>query len=171
MRRLYFLVPDAGSAEAIVNDLLLARIDARHLHVLAKDRHMLRERDLPETGFWQDTDFKAAIEKGLAAGGGVGFLAGLAAFAIPGLGIAFGGAAMLGSTLAGAGLGSWFASMIGISAPNSELQRFQDAIERGELLIMVDVHRDKVEEVTALVHSRHQEAEVQGTEPTMPPFP
>ena len=36
-RRLYFTVPDTASAQQMVNDLLLARIDEGHMHVLARD--------------------------------------------------------------------------------------------------------------------------------------
>ena len=34
-RRLYYLLPDAGSARKIMDDLLLARIEERHIHFLA----------------------------------------------------------------------------------------------------------------------------------------
>ncbi|MEE4376912.1 MAG: DUF1269 domain-containing protein, partial [Candidatus Competibacteraceae bacterium] len=51
------------------------------------------------------------------------------------------------------------------------LDRFHDAIERGELLMMLDVPKAKVEEMTELVKSHHPEAHVEGTEPTIPAFP
>lgn len=35
-RRLYFLLPDLPSATQVVEDLLLARVEARHIHVLAR---------------------------------------------------------------------------------------------------------------------------------------
>jgi len=35
-RRLYFLLPDLGSAIQTANDLLLARIEDSHMHFLAK---------------------------------------------------------------------------------------------------------------------------------------
>jgi len=35
-RRLYFLLPDLGSAIQTANDLLLARIEDRHTHFLVK---------------------------------------------------------------------------------------------------------------------------------------
>ena len=35
MKRIYFLVPNIEITRKVVNDLLLARIDERHLHVLA----------------------------------------------------------------------------------------------------------------------------------------
>ena len=35
-RRLYFLLPDVSSARQVVDDLLLARIEARRIHVLGR---------------------------------------------------------------------------------------------------------------------------------------
>jgi hypothetical protein len=35
-RRLYFLLPDVASARHTVDDLLLARVEDRHMHVLAR---------------------------------------------------------------------------------------------------------------------------------------
>jgi hypothetical protein len=36
---------------------------------------------------------------------------------------------------------------------------------------MVDVPRERVDEITALVKQKHPDADVKGTEPTIPAFP
>lgn len=36
MRRIYFLIPDVQSAREIIDELLLKRIEWRHVHVLAR---------------------------------------------------------------------------------------------------------------------------------------
>ena len=36
MRRLYFLIPTVDSAKNIVDELLLARIEQRHIHIAAR---------------------------------------------------------------------------------------------------------------------------------------
>ena len=61
--------------------------------------------------------------------------------------------------------------MIGISAENSQIHEFHDAIESGQLLLMIDVPKDKIDEITDLVKKHHPEAEIEGTEPTIPAFP
>jgi len=45
------------------------------------------------------------------------------------------------------------------------------AIERGELLLMLDVPRTRVEEITDLVKRRHPQAQPGGTDPFIPVFP
>ncbi len=170
MRRLYFLLPNATSAKQIVDELLLARVEERHIHVIAKDHESLARENIPEASLLQKSDLVPAIERGLAVGGAAGMVAGLAALILPG-GLVIAGGAILGSSLIGAGVGAWISSMIGISAPNSRLSRFEEAIEAGELLMLIDIPKDRVEEITDLVTTHHPEAEVEGTEPTVPPFP
>lgn len=171
MRRLYFLIPNIDSAKTIVDELLLARVDERHIHIAAADHHALTEANLPEAGLLQESDFVPAVERGLAIGGATGILAGIAAVTIPGAALALGGGAILGIGLAGAGAGAWMSSMIGISAPSSRLKDFEAAIEAGNLLMMVDVPKSRVEEITDLVKKHHPEAQIEGTEPVIPAFP
>ncbi len=171
MRRLYFLVPTIDSARAIVDELLLARVDEHHIHILAnQDVHLLEEH-LPEAGLLQSSDFVPAVERGLAVGGGTGLLAGIVAVSFPPAGLILGGGAILGLSLLGAGMGAWASSMIGISAPNTQLESFQQAIDQGELLIMIDIPKSRIDEISDLVQKHHPEAMIEGTEPTMPAFP
>lgn len=169
MRRIYFLAPNVASARAIVNDLLLARIEERHIHVLAKDTTPLE--DLPAAGLAQRSDLIPSLERGAAAGGAIGLLAGVAAVTFPPAGLVLGGGALLGMALLGTGLGAWMSSMIGVGIPNSRLAQFEDAIARGELLLMIDVPRTRVEEIEAVIRRHHPEAELEGVEPNIPEFP
>jgi hypothetical protein len=171
MRRLYFLIPTIDSAKTIVDELLLARVEQRHMHIAAADHHALIEAHLPEAGLLQESDFVPAVERGLAIGGATGILAGIAAVAIPGVGLALGGGAILGIGLAGAGVGAWLSSMIGISAPSSRLTEFEEAIKQGNLLMMLDIPKKRVEEITDLIKQHHPEAHIEGTEPVIPAFP
>jgi hypothetical protein len=171
MRRLYFLIPNIDSAKTIVDELLLARIEERHIHIAAKDHHALTEAHLPEAGLLQESDFVPAVERGVAIGGATGVLAGIAAVTIPGAALALGGGAILGIGLAGAGVGAWMSGMIGVSVPSSRLKEFESAIEDGKLLMMVDVPKPRVDEIKELVKSHHPEAHIEGTEPVIPAFP
>lgn len=171
MRRLYFLIPTVDSAKTIVDELLLARVEQRHMHIAAADHHALTVANLPEANLLQESDFVPAVERGLAIGGATGILAGIAAVALPGVGLVLGGGAILGIGLAGAGLGAWASGMIGISAPSTRLTEFEEAIKEGSLLMMVDVPKTRVEEITALIKQHHPEAEIEGTEPIIPAFP
>ena len=68
MRRIYFLVPDISVTKYIVDELMLARIEERHIHIIAKQGTPLE--DLPEASLLQKSDFIPAVEKGPAEGPG-----------------------------------------------------------------------------------------------------
>lgn len=168
-RRLYFLLPGTARARQVVDELLLARIDEHHIHVIAKDGIPLG--DLPQAGVLQRSDLIHGIGVGLGVGGATGILTGLVAIAFPPEGITLGGWTLLVTALAGALIGAWVAGMIGTDIPNSQLRAFAAAVEKGQVLMMVDVPREKVELVTRMIKLHHPEADMQGVEPRIPAFP
>lgn len=169
LKRLFFLLPDVDTARKIVDELLLVHVPFEHIHVLARRNTPLEE--LPEASIAQKTDLVPAIERGLAVGGSVGALAGLVALAFPPAGVVAAGGAILLGALGGAGFGAWVSAMVGVSVPNSRLERFAQAIEDGMLLMMVDVPKDRVEEFEDLIRQHHPEADIEGTDPAIPAFP
>jgi len=117
------------------------------------------------------TDLLPALARGTAAGGATGMLAGLAAMAFPPAGLTIAGGAVVAMALAGAGFGAWMSTMVGVDLPNTRIEKFEAAIAKGELLMMVDVPRERVEEIEELVRSHHPEVDVSGADPTIPAFP
>lgn len=169
MRRLYFMLPDLDTARIVVDELLVKRVDDHHIHVVAKEGTPMG--DLPEANLLQKSDFIPAMERGLAVGGITGVIAGIAAVTFPPAGLVLGGGAILGTSLAGAGFGAWISGMIGMDVPNSQIDKFEEAIEKGEVLMMVDIPKTRVEEIEALVQQHHPDADMGGTEPHIPAFP
>jgi MFS family permease len=168
-RRLYFLLPNVARARQVVDELLLARIDDHHIHVMAREGTTLG--DLPAASLLQRSDFVHGIEIGLSVGGATGVLAGLIAIAFPPEGIELGGWTLLVTALAGSIIGAWVAGMIGTDIPNSQLKTFESAVAAGQILMMVDVPKEKVETVTNMIRKHHPEADMHGIEPTIPAFP
>ena len=73
-RRLYFLLPDVASASDMMNELLLARIEARRIHFLAQRGAL--PADLPEATVLQKTDFIHGAQLGMVIGGVAGTMGG-----------------------------------------------------------------------------------------------
>jgi len=169
MRRLYFLMPDITMTHNLVNELLLSHVEERHIHVIAKEGTPME--DLPEASLLQDSDFVPAIEKGLTLGAITGMVCGLVAMAFPPAGLVIGGGAVFAMGAAGAGVGGLLSSMVGISLRSSRLKKFEDAISQGEFLVLIDVARTRVDEIEELVKKHYPEADIEGTEPLVPPFP
>ena len=93
MRRIYFLLPDLKTAGTVTDELLLARIEERHIHVIAREGTELG--DLPKASLLQTSDVIPTVERGLAVGGATGILAGVAADTFPPAGVVLGGGAIL----------------------------------------------------------------------------
>lgn len=163
MRRLYLVAPNIESVRKTIDELLLARVDDRHIHVIAKEGVELE--DLPEASFLARTDFAHAIEQGLALGGATGALAGLVAITVPTGLVLAGGAVLLATTLAGAGVGAWAASLRALNIPNTHLKQFEDDLKAGKILMMVDVPKDRMEEIRERIHRTHDEVKDEGERP------
>ncbi len=61
--------------------------------------------------------------------------------------------------------------MIGMDTEHSHVQKFKSAVEEGQVLVLVDVPKERVEEIEGLVKGIHPEADFEGTEPSIPAFP
>lgn len=165
MRRIYFLAPNIEITHKIVEELRFEGIEERHIHILAKRDTPLE--DLPEAGVTIKTDFLPAVERGIALGGTTGLLAGLIGLRFAGFAIA--GGPILGVIMAGATIGSLMGGLSGMNSSNSRLKKFEEAIEQGGLLVLVDVPRERIEAIGKLVIKHHPDAEFEGIEPILPP--
>ena len=168
-RRLYFMLPDVESARTMLNDMLLARIECRHIHFLSRRGSL--PADLPEATVLQKTDIVHGAQLGLAIGAVVGTVAGGLLVLFPPEGMTLKLVAVLAVAVGGALFGMWASSMVASSVPNSRLKPFEKDMDAGKVLLMVDVPMRRVQEICELVHRRHPEASDRGFEPTIPAFP
>jgi hypothetical protein len=159
-RRLYFVLPDVDSARRTTDDLLLARVDDRHMRFLARRGTELAP--LHEAGYLDKTDMVHGAAVGLALGAVIGALTGALVVAYPPEGTSPQLVAVLIGMLLGAPLGAWMASMAGAAVPNSRLKQFDADLQAGRVLMMVDVPLRRVGEIRELVVSRHPEAVPRG---------
>lgn len=169
-RRIYWLLPNLASARRTMDDLLLARIAEQHMHFVAKEDADMS--GLHAANVLQTSDVIRAAQVGLVIGGAVGALLGVVAavfFPIVGDEPQWGIAAVL--AVLGGAFGAWSSSMIGVSTPSHRLKRFEPAIEEGQILLMVDVPRSRVDEIEARLQALHPEARLEGVEADIPAFP
>ena len=167
--RMYVTLPDVASARTLANDLLLARIEDKHMHFLAKRGTDLGE--LHEASYLQKSDTVHGAFTGFVVGGVMGVVVGtiLVNFPPPGVTLQF--VAVLIAAIVGSVLGTWVASMVGLQVPNSRLKPFEKEIDAGKILLMLDVPASRYPEVQAVIARTHPEAMDRGNEPTVPAFP
>jgi hypothetical protein len=168
-RRLYFVLPDVESARRTADDLLLARIEERHIRFLARRGTDLE--GLHEAGYSLKTDVLHAAGVGLGLGALGGLALGLLLVLWPIEGSRPHPGTVFVAVLIGSLLGAWIASMVGSSVPNSRLRAFQADIDAGKVLMCVDVPLARVEEVREVLAARHAEAVPAGLVRPYPVFP
>lgn len=169
MRRLYFLVPDTEIGKKVVDELLLAHVEWKHIHVVA--RRGTPMADLPEASALQKSDLIPAMLRAVPIGGATGMLCGLVGLALQPHLVVAGGAVLLATSLAGAGIGVYLGGMVGLNVGSTRLKDFEQALERGELLVIADVPRGEVEAITERIKKAYPAVEPEGTEPRVPAFP
>jgi hypothetical protein len=168
-KRIYWLLPDLASAREAMNDLLLARIENRHIHFLAREGADMS--GLHEANVLQSSDLVRSAQMGLVLGAAVGAAAG-ALLAVSPLAGEWSKPGVVGAlAAAGSAFGAWSASMIGASMPSRRLQRFEAAVAHGNILLMVDTPSLRINEIEAMLHARHPEGHDEGLEPNVPAFP
>lgn len=166
---MYVTLPDLASARQLANDLLLARIEDKHMHFLARRGTDLGE--LHQASYLQKTDTVHGGAVGLVIGGLMGTVVGLLLMQFPPAGVKLQYVTVLIAAVVGAVLGMWVASMVGLQVPNSRLDRFDPDIQEGKILLMLDVPASRYEEIRNIIARTHPEAADRGNEPTVPAFP
>ena len=167
--QMYVTLPDLASARRLANDLLLARVEDRHMHFLARRGTDLGE--LHEASYLHKTDAVHGAFTGLVIGAVIGMVVGLALVYFPPKHLSVELVAVLIAAIVGGGLGTWVASMIGLQVPNSRLRAFEQEIAEGKILLMLDVPAGRYAEIREVIARTHPEAVDRGNEPTVPAFP
>ncbi len=140
-QRYVFSTPDIGVASTAMAAARAAGIDDDNILLVARSDIELDQ--IPDHRKEADTDMLPAAARGAGYGAGAGLLAGLVAVAIPPLGITMAGAAA--ATLAGAAVGGWTSALMGSSMPDPVRQQFEDRIEAGNVLLVIDADESILE--------------------------
>ncbi|MCW8899564.1 MAG: DUF1269 domain-containing protein [Gammaproteobacteria bacterium] len=168
-RRLYFLLPTVNHAKTIHNELLLARIEERNMHVLARDDISLD--DLPEASLLEKSDLIHGLQLGFIIGGFTGIALAMTAYLTSMIVPGWETASMSGIIVGCAFIGSWTSSMVAVNVQNTRLKEFMKDVNSGKILYMVDVPVHRIDEISDLVQSNHPDVSVRGVEHTIPAFP
>jgi hypothetical protein len=170
-RRLYFILPDVETSRKVEQELLLARIEDKRMHFLAKRGTDMK--DLPEATHLQKTDLLRGIYVGLFAGALTGLLGGLYIYFTPDtVGMQVQPFVIFICAVVAAIIGAWISGpLIGGSTPNARLKEYQQELHDGHILLIIDVPSKRVDDVRTIIKQAHPQAEDRGTDPNMPAFP
>jgi hypothetical protein len=157
LHRLFFLLPDEASSMSLIDDLEATGISRDHLHAVTGNGR--RPERLPPATPGQQRDRVWRIEHWLWNGN-------LVVFALATIGLAY-------SVYAGQTASAVLATAVMIASftagalfvyrmPDTHLGELRYPLSHGEVVLMVDVPKNRVAEIERLVEQRHPEAEASG---------
>jgi len=156
VKRYIYAFDSPGAARGAVQTLRGHGIRDEAISLVARSSIELEE--IPSRYLDASTDFIPALRRGAAVGGVIGLCAGLVALAIPALGITLAGPALIAFFAGGAVLGAWSFALVGSSVPDAVRRTFEDEIEAGRTLLVVDSNRgndDVIKQTMAEGEDRH----------------
>jgi hypothetical protein len=167
-RRLYFVLPNLDSAKGMLDELLLARVEANRIHFLAKPGTQMG--DLPEAAVSERTDLIEGWEIGTGLGALAGLAAGLVSIAVPTwwytkpIPVL---ATMVICTLVGLLAGGLWTAIVAVATnvPNTQLKKFERKIAQGQVLMIVTAPFQRVQEICEIVAKKYPEISCDGVWP------
>lgn len=121
-------------AESAVTAARNAGIANEDISLIA--RSDIELKSIPKDRLDAETDTVPAAWRGALEGGATGLIGGLVAIAIPPLGVTAAGVAALAAL--GAAIGTWSSALMGSAIPNAVRRKFEDEIEAGRILVVID---------------------------------
>ncbi|HJV53322.1 MAG TPA: DUF1269 domain-containing protein [Noviherbaspirillum sp.] len=165
--RLYYLLPDMECARRTLNDLLINRIEHKHIHFLSMGAAL--PPDLPEANILHRTDVVHGAGNGMLIGAALGLALGV--LVVMNFDVSSPSAVVVGAALLGLFFGGWAASMVAAALPNTRLKAFYPDIEKGKVLMIADIPARRIEEIEKVLEERHPEMHFRGEDPRVPVFP
>ncbi|HLQ85290.1 MAG TPA: hypothetical protein VK110_03985 [Salinisphaeraceae bacterium] len=151
--RLYCLVPNLDAARAVRRTLGQADGAARTLRVVARRETLVP--DLPLAGLRERSAIVEAARRGLIMGSIGGLISGLvAAYELP-VSFLIRCALVPFGILAGSAFGAFASAMMGIEEPHSTIRPYQEAIEAGQVLILLDVSDAQTRQIKDMIRQNH----------------
>ncbi|HEY0905848.1 MAG TPA: hypothetical protein VGE17_01490 [Methylophilus sp.] len=162
-RKLYFVLPDIQSAQSVMDELLLARVSAQHIHFHAsKEQHL---GNLPRANVLEKSDVIYGAMGGMGFGAVFGFLGGVLAYMVPWwFGEVSWAVIPYCMGLGAAACAAWAATLAS-GVPSHRLQPYQKEIDRGNILMIVSVPLHRLMEIRGRVMHLHPEAMYSGVWP------
>ncbi len=157
-RRLYFLFPTPKETHQVVNELEAMGIDESDIH--AYSPHTQNLRFLPKSSAMQEHDTASLLEKVFWNGILLIFLIALIGFFVS-LYFNAGGWTLFTVVIMASmySMGYYFTTHI----PNTHLKEFKSAMAHDEILLSIDVPKNKIIDINRFIHYRHPEAVDGGT--------
>lgn len=159
MQRLYFLTPDLATTVNVAHELTDLGLTDKEVHVTGRDWLKLKEHGIHCATLLQTSDVAHAAVRGLLFGIPLGCLLGVVVYYFLGDGFTNAGiaTAIIGMGIFGGLFGIWTSTMVGVSVHDVKVDKYEDEIEHGSYLMMVDVPNERESMIYSAIHRHHPE--------------
>jgi hypothetical protein len=155
------MFPNRASAEAALRDLRDSGFSMNQVSLVGKHTDGTHAGDITDRTK-VDEGAKGGAATGAALGGLGGLLVGLGALAIPGIGPVIAGGALataLATTAAGGAIGAaaggLTGALVGLGIPDDRARHYNDRVNRGDYLVMVDGTEDEIRRADTILNRHH----------------
>jgi hypothetical protein len=150
MRRYFYISNDLDDLEKVELALEGEGISRAQIHVLSNDDAGVKEHNLNQVYSWFRTDVISTTYKGVIVGV---ILATIALFTANAMGATetVGWAPFIMLAIVCVGFCTWEGGLIGSHLPSSRFKKFQDRIENGQHVLMIDADKADVELIDSVV--------------------
>ncbi len=165
-RRAVGVFSNRRDAENALHELKASGFNMDHVSVIARDadhnQNMAGAEVNQSTGNKADKGAGVGAVSGGALGGLTGLLVGLGTLAIPGIGpvmLAGAAATALATTAAGTAIGAasggLLGGLVGLGIPEKEAKAYNDRVDRGDYLVIVDGTDDEIRRAEAILNRQN----------------
>jgi hypothetical protein len=167
MRRLYYLTENINSAEKLSDCLHAKGIADRNFHVYGKDKAQIVKRHLKATTPLYELDIIRSGERGTLAGFFVGAIVIAVLMAVTNFAQSLHWGWIVGGVALFTLFGAWIGGLIGVSTKNYKTKKFQNNIEAGQFLLIIDVNMSQSKLVKAIVAEQFDDIKRAGEDTTI----
>jgi hypothetical protein len=164
MSRFYILVPDIKKIRQFIKTLKkqgIPREAVRFVH----PRDHLELNQVLDASVFETSDVFSALIRGSMIGGIAGLIAGiLTKDFFFGYLVVDKFSLMIAFSVFGMAFGAWASSLIGVSVVNASLKEFERALDKGQVMIQVDVKQEKERALLDKIKLNYPEITVQDAE-------
>ncbi len=151
-KRLYCLLPNIEYSEILINQLKKTGTTERDIYIVTGEKNT-QSMNPHKFVKLQKTELTHGLILGISVGSSAGLLGGLLAVIFPPGGILplAGELMLLTTTLTGLLFGSVVSALVAADIPNYELIRFQDYLNKGRILLILNVPDQQFDDKVALI--------------------
>lgn len=166
MKRHYFINDNLDELEQVEQELEHSGITTPQIHVLSKDEAGVQKHHLNEVNTFLRQDVIRSGEFGAMIGIGLSLLAIIVVW-FTGLAATIGWVPFIFLSIVLLGFFTWEGGLWGIQEPNSRFRRFEEALDKGQHLLLVDIDKNQ-EETLQRTLARHPSIKPAGVGASVP---